>query len=305
VTKIEGFLGRFFAALGRLFAPRRKRAAHPELRAGIRPRFWSFLRLRKRRLILYDRKPLGPAFEMPDPERLRIVQGPLSGWEFKMITEVSDDEAHVRLFREGREVGHCDLQRNAFEATVVLWNIVVQEDLRHKGLASVMAFTAFRKMLELYTSASFGIRMIRLIKPKETVTRVQNVGIGVIARKLGFSPAYSLEKILRRDNIQLVQLVSADADMPPAYRIVLKTFPLVLVAFVVDQDTAKPFDRQHPIYSHEVKPEMVESWVACRSIIIGNGNYLLREDGIEAMINHLATSELEADIYNTRIRRAS
>jgi hypothetical protein len=298
MADFERWFNRFLSALGRLFTS--GRGISPSTREKLR----VFLGFRKRRLIQYRRRPLGPAFEHLDAERIRILEGPLAGSELRMVTEVTEDEAHVRLYREDKEIGHADIQRNAFEATIVLWNIVVQEDLRHKGLASIMAFTGFRRMLELYTSASLGIRMIRLIKPKDTTTRVQNIGIGIIARKLGFTSAFNLEKILNRDNIQMVQLVTADAGMPPAYRIVLRTFPLILVAFLVDQDTQKPFDSRHPMYTQQVRPEMVEDWVARRSIIIGNGNYLLLEPGIEQAINHLATNELEADIYNYRLKSA-
>jgi hypothetical protein len=258
----------------------------------------------KPRPFAYDPQPLGPAIERLEGDKILILEGQLKDEVFDLTTAVSEDEAHVFLDQDGRRIGHADLQRNAFEASIVLWNIVVQENLRHKGLASLMTRTAFQRLLELHPKPSFGIRMIRLIRPKDKVTRVQNIGIGVIARKLGFTPEYNLPRILVRDNIQVIEFLDSDGTMPPAYRIVLKDFPLVLVAFVVDPYHQKPFSHGHPFYAQRVFPETIESWVGDRMIIIGNGNYLLRRDGIPSLINHIARNEPEAQILARRIHPA-
>jgi hypothetical protein len=247
---------------------------------------------------------LGPAIEPLEGNKVRILEGGLTGQVFDLSTVLSEDEAHVFLHLDGKQVGHADIQRNAFEASIVLWNIVVQENLRNNGLASLMIRTGFRRMLELHKKPSFAIRMIRLIRPKDRVTKVQNIGIGIIARKLGFSPEYDLPALLVRDNIQVIEYLESDGVMPPGFRIVIKVFPLVLVAFVVDPFTGKPFSRVHPFYQQHVFPETVETWVGDGKIIIGNGNYLLRRNGIPNLINHIARDELEAQQLARRIRPA-
>lgn len=252
--------------------------------------------------VIFDPKPFGPRLEPLLDETVRIEEGDLKGQVLKLTSTVSEDEAHVFLARDGKQIGHADFQRNAMEASIVLWNIVVQEDMRHKGLASIMARVGFRRLIELHKTASFGIRMLRLIKPSERITKIQNVGIGVIARKLGFSPEYDLTKLLRQQNIQLIELIPASELMPPGYRIVLKVFPLVLIAFLVESETGRPYPGGHKIYNSLVTPETAEQWVSERTLIIGNGNYLLREDGIEELINHLATNQAEAGVYARRIR---
>ena len=244
---------------------------------------------------------LGPAIEPLEGNKVRILEGGLTGQVFDLSTVVSDDEAHVFLHLDGKQVGHADIQRNAFEASIVLWNIVVQENLRNNGLASLMIRIGFQRMLELHKKPSFAIRMIRLIRPKDRVTKVQNIGIGIIARKLGFSPEYDLPALLVRDNIQVIEYLESDGVMPPGFRIVIKVFPLVLVAFVVDPFTGKPFSRVHPFYQQHVFPETVETWVGDGKIIIGNGNYLLRRNGIPNLINHIARDELEAQQLARRI----
>lgn len=250
----------------------------------------------------FDRKPLGPVFEQLSGDMIRIQEGELAGQEFKLSTAVTDDEAHVFLHQNDRQIGHCDLQLKSQDATVSLWNIIVEEKLRHKGLASMMTFVGFRRMLELYRSASFAIRMVRLIKPSDRITKIQNVGIGVIARKLGFSPEYNLEALLRQRNIQLIELIRSDGIMPPGYRIVLRIFPLVLIAFLVDPVTNRPFPDGHRIYNSLVTPENAETWAKEGMIIIGNGNYMLRREGLQETINHLATTPTEAAIMARRIK---
>jgi len=260
---------------------------------------------RPKSVVFFAPKPLGPKYSHRDDATIVPEEGEFAGQEFQMTHEITEDEAHVHLLRNGKEIGHCDIQRNAHEASIVLWNIVVQEQLRHKGFASIMTFAGFRKMLELHKNASFAVRMIRLIKPSEKITRIQNVGIGVISRKLGFSAEYDLQALLRQQNIQVIELISSDGVMPPGYRIVLKSYPLVLIAFLVDPDTNKPYPSQHRIYNSLVTAESAEVWAKEGRIIIGNGNYLLRRGGIETIINHLATNETEATIYAQRIRPAA
>jgi len=256
----------------------------------------------KPKTFIFDPKPFGPTLQKIDEETVRVEEGDLKGQVLKLTTQLTEDEAHVLLHWDGKQIGHADYQRNAMEASIVLWNIVVQEDLRHKGLASIMARVGFRHLLELHKNATFAIRMLRLIKPSERITKIQNVGIGIIARKLGFSPEYDLQNLLRQRNIQLIELIPASEVMPPGYRIVLKTFPLVLIAFLVDKANGRPYPGGHKIYNSLVTPETAEQWVGERMLIIGNGNYLLRDDGIEELINHLATNQAEAGIYARRVR---
>lgn len=219
-----------------------------------------------------------------------------------MTFEVSDSEAHVHLLRRGAEIGHCDFEREAPEAAVVLWYIWVEEALRQHGLASIMARFGLRRMIELHKSASYAIRMLRLIKPSERITKIRNVGIAVLSRKLGFASEYELESLLNEGNVQAIELIAADEGTPPGYRIVLKDMPYVLILFLVDPENGRPYLGGHPIYNSLVSPESARRWLAERMIVIGNGNYVLRQDGISEMVNHIADNEAEAQTFAHRIR---
>lgn len=245
---------------------------------------------------------LGPAYDRLDPERIRVREGPSAGQEFRLTFEASDREAHVHLQRGGEEVGHCDFELGAPEADVVLWYIWVTETSRRHGLASIMARYGLRRMLGLHKSAGYAIRMLRLINPSERITKIRNVGIAVLSRKLGLASEYDLESLLNEGNVQGIDLIDADEETPPGYRIVLKDLPYVLIVFLVDPENGRPYPGGHRIYNSLVSPEAARHWLAERMIVIGNGNYVLRQEGIAEMVNHLADSAEEAQVFARRIR---
>jgi ribosomal protein S18 acetylase RimI-like enzyme len=249
-----------------------------------------------------DRGPDGPSAPGPAGGRIRLREGPSAGQEFQLTFEASDREAHVHLRRDGEEFGHCDFERDAPEANVVLWYIWVTEALRRHGLASIMARYGLRQMLERHKSASYAIRMLRLISPGERITKIRNVGIAVLSRKLGLASEYDLESLLTEGNVQAIELIDADEDTPPGYRIVLKDLPYVLIVFLVDPENGRPYPGGHRIYNSLVSPEAARRWLAERMIVIGNGNYVLRQDGIAEMVNHLADDAEEARVFAGRIR---
>jgi hypothetical protein len=251
---------------------------------------------------VYERHPLGPEYAWLSPERVRIGSGALAGREFTLTTEIKDGEAHFRAMDGSDELGHADVERGAPEAGVVLWFVTVREDLRQKGLASILVRVALRQMLKLHGSSSYAIRMLRLIEPNEQITKIRNVGIAVLSRRLGMDSEFDLEALLRQGNVQTIELIAADGPTPPGYRIVIKTVPYVLIAFLTDPVTGRPFPDGHRIYNSLVSPESAMRWVQDRMIVIGNGNYVLRRDGINEMVNHLADNETEAREFIRRVR---
>lgn len=264
--------------------------------------------------VRFQAKLLGPAYDRIDGDpdgpsapsqaggRIRLREGPSAGQEFQLTFEASDREAHVHLRRDGEEVGHCDFERDAPEVDVVLWYIWVTEASRRHGLASIMARFGLRQMLELHKSASYAIRMLRLINPSERITKIRNVGIAVLSRKLGLASEYDLGSLLTEGNVQGIDLIDADEETPPGYRIVLKDLPYVLIVFLVDPENGRPYPGGHRIYNSLVSPDAARHWLAERMIVIGNGNYVLRQDGIAEMVNHLADDAEEARFFARRIR---
>jgi hypothetical protein len=248
------------------------------------------------------RKQLGPRFDWLDEDRIRIRQGVLEGQAFGLRVAINSREVHVCLQRDGIPVGRCFVDRDGPEADFVIWYVWVQASLQRKGLASLMVHAALRPALEIADSASFAVRMIRLIKPGSPGVSLQNPGIGVIAHQLGFTPETELASLLNPSRIQQIRLVAGVAGVPPAYQITRDCAPLVLVAFPVDPITSRPFPAGHEVYREPADLRLLRRWAGSGMLVVGNNSYFLRIDGISRMADRLAANQVEADVLARRIR---
>lgn len=245
---------------------------------------------------------IGPRFRWLDHSRIRVLEGTLKGREMEVTTEVKERTASLFAVLDGKRIGRTYIERDPPGVGIELWDIAVQEQYRRKGVASIMTYVIFRELLAQQQKAIFKIRMIRLMKPSDKNIELQNVGIGVIGNRLGFTPEFNIERIMRPANVVGLSILPAKGDFPPSFKIVIRTFPLVLIAFILDQDTLKPVD-DFRTYVQLMKDEtVIYQWVRKGLIVIGNGNYRLRKNGIDQFINHLATDEFEARVFRRRVR---
>ena len=230
---------------------------------------------------------IGPAFEWCDDKTVRIIDGPLSGKELGITTEVFDDKANIYANLDGQQVGRTYIERDPPGKGIILWDIAVQEGYRQMGIASLMTYFIFRELLSAQEEAFFKIRMMKLMKPTVKSVELQNIGIGVIGNRLGFTPEFDIERILKPSNIVSVSVLPAAHGFPPSYKIVVKTFPMVLIAFVLDQDTLRPIG-DFRTYVKLMKDErIIYEWVKKGAMVIGNGNYLLKREGIDLSLIHI------------------
>jgi GNAT superfamily N-acetyltransferase len=247
---------------------------------------------------------IGPRFEWLDYTHIRMLDGRLAGRDLELTTEVLEAKANVYISVDGKQVARTYIERDPPGKGIVLWDIAVKEQYRRQGIASVMTYVGFRELLSIQETAFFKIRMIRLMKPGDKNIELQNVGIGVIGNRLGFTPEFNVDKILRPDNVISLEILPAKGDFPPSFKIVIRTFPLVLIAFVLDADSLKPVDDFRTYVKLSKDESVIFDWVRRGLIVIGNGNYWLRRDGLDQFVNHLATDEFEAKVFRRRIRGA-
>jgi GNAT superfamily N-acetyltransferase len=245
---------------------------------------------------------IGPRFEWLSYEDILIREGGLAGKQIRIATEVFPDKANVFALLDGQQIGRTYIERDPPGKGIILWDIAVKENFRRKGIASIMTYVGFRELLSIQETGSFRIRMMRLMKPAEKNIELQNVGIGVIGNRLGFTPEFNLDRLLRPDNIVNLEILPAKGDFPPSFKIVIRTFPLVLIAFVLDPDSMRPVD-DFQTYIKLTKDEtVIYNWVRRGLIVIGNGNYQLRKDGLDQFVNHIAADEYEARVFRRRVR---
>jgi GNAT superfamily N-acetyltransferase len=245
---------------------------------------------------------IGPCFEWLDYTHIRISEGPLRGRDFELTTEILETKANVYLSEQGRQIARTYVERDPPGKGICLWDIAVKEPYRRKGLASVMTYCIFRELLAMQETAFFKIRMMRLMKPADRNIELQNVGIGVIGNRLGFTPELHVEKVLNPNNVVSLEVLPAKGDFPPSFKIVIRTFPLVLIAFVLDADSQKPVDDFRTYVKLTKDERIIFEWARKGLIVIGNGNYWLRRDGLDRFVNHLATDEFEAKVFRRRVR---
>jgi hypothetical protein len=238
---------------------------------------------------------IGPAFQWLDHERIRVVEGRLAGRSLRLHTEVGTTTASGRLHSGEIEVGSIALEREPPGKGIVLWDLGVREELRGSGLASILTWVMLRELLAAQSSATFRIRMVRSLRAGGGEgSSVQNIGMCVIANRLGFVPDMDLEEVLRPSNVLKINILPGREENPPGLEIVLRTDPLVLICLMLDPGTGRPV-RNTSGYLQLLRKEGVTPELVRRGVItVTNGNFRLPAESIGRFVNRLAVDAAEA-----------
>jgi hypothetical protein len=245
---------------------------------------------------------IGPRFRWLDHDTIKLVDGKLAGQDFGLTTDIQRTTAELVLTQGNERVGEVSIERNPPGKGVVLWDIGVREQLRCNGLAAIMTWCVFREMVLAQEASTFRIRMVRTLKPGETGAEVQNVGIGVIAARLGFEPELDLQQELDHRNVTGVDIIEKQPNTPPGLRIMVKSEPLVLIAFVLNPETMKPLSDDTMYVELRKDRELMKDWALSGRLVITNGNYCLRRAKAERFADILATDAEEARLFRARVR---
>ena len=219
---------------------------------------------------------IGPRFRWLDHDTIKLVDGKLAGQEFGITTDIQRTTAELVLTEGKERVGQLSIERDPPGKGVVLWDIGVREQLRGNGLAAIMTWCAFREMVLAQEASTFRIRMVRSMKAGETGTEVQNVGIGVVAARLGFEPELDLQQVLDHRNVTGVDIIEKQPGTPPGLRIMVKSEPLILIAFVLNPETLKPLSDDAMYVELRKDRDLMRDWALSGRLVISNGNYCLR-----------------------------
>ncbi|MGB9742545.1 MAG: hypothetical protein ACP5JB_03485 [candidate division WOR-3 bacterium] len=244
---------------------------------------------------------IGPGFEWIDHDTIRILEGGLAGKILGVRTELMANNAGCYLFDQQRQIGSVSIERNPPGKGIILWDAQVLAPYRQNGLAAIMTWIIFRELLLSQTVATFRIRMVRSVKAGANGTELQNIGMGVIAVRLGFTPELNLGRTIRGDNITGIEALPAVNGNPPALKITLRTDPFVLAAFVLSPDTMKPTQDFRTYLEIKNNYFTIHEW-AKNGLLVINGNYLLRTPQIHHFVNRMAVDEAEAIIFRNKIR---
>ena len=245
---------------------------------------------------------IGPRFRWLDHDTIKLVDGALAGREFGLTTNIQRTTAELVLTEGKEKVGEVSIERNPPGKGVILWDIGVREQLRGNGLAAIMTWCAFREMVLAQETSTFRLRMVRTLKAGEQSTEVQNIGIGVIAARLGFETELDLQQTLDPRNVTGVDIIDKQLNTPPGLRIMLRSDPLVLIAFALNLDTLKPLSDDSMYIELRKDRDLMRDWALSGRLVVSNGNYCLRRPKAERFADILATDAEEARLFRARVR---
>lgn len=245
---------------------------------------------------------IGPRFSWLNHETIRIEDGGLAGREFGLVTDLRRNIARLSLLEGNVQAGEVSIERDPPGRGVVLWDIGVREELRGNGLAAVMTWCSFRELLLVQDTATFRIRMIRSLKPGEGGVEIQNVGICVVAARLGFEPEIDLNKIIGPRKITGIDIIPKRKGLPPALKIAVKSAPWVLIAFVLEPRTMRPVAEDQSYLSLIDDEDALRDWAHLGRLVITNGNYCLRRHNLQRFADIMATDPEEAWRFRVKMR---
>jgi len=245
---------------------------------------------------------IGPRFRWLDHDTIKLVDGALAGREFGLATDIQRTTAELALTEGKDRVGEVSIERNPPGKGVILSDIGVREQLRGNGLAAIMTWCAFREMVLAQETSTFRVRMVSTPKAGEQDTEVRNVGIGVIAARLGFETELDLQQTLDPRNVTGVDIIEKQLNTPPGLRIMLRTDPLVLIGFALNPDTLKPLSEDSMYVELRKDRDLMRDWALSGRLVICNGNSCLRRAKAERFADILATDAEEARLFRARVR---
>lgn len=250
---------------------------------------------------IFTPKPFGPCFDWEGDSEIKILDGELTGQKFFLEKELTDNFAQIILYSQGKRIGHCSAEYEK-NSLITIWDVFVDDKYLKKGLASLMIKILTRELLFRQTTTRIKFRVITLFKPDEQEIRLRNVGIGNIVYKLGLTCEYDLEALIMQHNVVSIDVVPPIDSTPPAYKITLNIYPYTLITFIIDSVTEKPILDFDIYIKFRSQYEVIINWAQNQQLVIGNANYLLKDNGISEFINRLANSKAEAELFYNRIQ---
>lgn len=266
---------------------------------------------------------LGPDYVLAG-DRLAISSGPLAGSILRVECSLSHTKADFAFFQTfgadspmsaprppavAHPVAHCHFDRNPDAGTETLWSIFVRSDFRQMGLTSLLVRLTFRELLATGRRHWFEIRKLMQVdtegrsqsqtpgnpkpeNPQLPRVSLHNLGLGLVALRLGFRPEPDLERLLAPGNVKAVQTIPPDPPSPPGLLVRLESLPGLLVAALVDTDTGKPLTDARE-YERFVSPKQLLRQALAGQAVIGNIDYILSRATIETFAERLANNHAE------------
>jgi hypothetical protein len=266
-------------------------------------------------------------------DRLTIDSGPLAGTTMRIERSVSPIRADFSLFelagagspiadRQSPDpVAHCHFDRDPETGNEILLSIFIRSEFRHRGLTTLLVRLSFRELLRNGKRHWFAIRKLMQVdsegrnqaqapgtpKPENPpLSRISlhNVGIGLVALRLGFKPEPDLERLLAPGNVKAVQAIPPDPPSPPGLLLRLGTLPALLVAALIDPETGQPLTDADACQRF-VSPKQLLRQALAGEAVVGNIDYILPRAALEPLASRLADDHAELRRFTAALRRGA
>ena len=266
-------------------------------------------------------------------DRLEIHSGPLAGTALRVERSVSNVRADFSLYEFGgasspiadrrslEPVAHCHYDRDPETGAETLLSIFIRSEFRHRDLTTLLVRFSFRELLHTGKRHWFSIRKLMQVdsegrnqaqspgtpkpeNPQLSRISLHNVGIGLVALRLGFKPEPGLERLLAPGNVKAVLAIPPDPPSPPGLLLRLETLPGLLVAVLVDPETGQPLT-ETGAYERFVSPRQLLRQAMTGQAVIGNIDYILARTAIEPLAARLANDHAELNHFAAALRRGA
>jgi hypothetical protein len=245
-------------------------------------------------------KPLGPHFKRLKENNIQITEGKLANQIFGVTCKIEPTKTTLTLKLEDRIIGtaHADYEPAKFRTT--LFDAYVQEEYQMNGLASLMVHFLFREQLIYTDTNNFNIRMVMKATGEKEV--IENVGMGIIALKLGFEPDINYPELFAGKNVSSIDIIPTQNIYPYGYKLSLHSSPWTIVLVLVDPVTKKPVNDVNT-YNHFIRPEDFAELVKTNQAIIGNVDYILNKTNVELFLSYIAENPKELQQFLNQVKR--
>ena len=279
--------------------------------------------------------PFGPRYSVSG-DRLSIDSGPLAGTALRFERSVTATKADFSLYElaggaspiasrqspaSADPVAHCHFDRDRQTGMETLWSVFIRSEYRHRGLATLLARLTFRDLLSTGRRHWFAIRKLmqvdsegrnllsppgnsRLDGPQQSRITLHNLGLGLIALRLGFRPEPDLARLLAPVNVQAIQAIPPHPPSPPGLLLRLGILPGLLVAAMVYPVTGQPVAIA-AAYERFVNPKQLLRQALAGQAVIGNIDYIVSRAAVEPLASRLANDQTELRHFAAALRRGA
>lgn len=252
------------------------------------------------KLLVLEIKPLGPRFQRRKATEIQIVEGEFNQSILQIISQIEPTKTTLTLKLKDKLIGMAHAEYEPKKRCTTLFDTFVAEEYRRRGFASLMVHLLFREQLLYTATENFEIRMVMKATGAKEV--IENIGMGLIALKLGFEPNINYQELFSPSNLDKLEIIPANGINPYGYKLSLSVSPWTVVLVLLDPLTKRPVKDLND-YEHFIRPEDIRELVKGNQAVLGNVDYRLNQNRVEQCVAYIAENQEEFREFLKKLKR--